>query len=208
MAATRDGDLFSEAAVGNVQALRTLLDRYGRPLRDRLAGKIGKQWQSILDADDVMQVTYLEAFLQIDQFAARDAAAFVSWLTRIAENNLRDAIKALERQKRPDPRRRVQIPAGEDSLAALIDMLGVTSATPSRDAARNENAQILEAVLAKLPPDYAAAVRLYDLQGRSAKEAAAELNRSVGAFYILRSRAHDRLRALLGSASQFFSKTV
>ena len=201
-------ELFERAVAGDVQALRELLDRHGRTVRDKLAGGINRRWQSVLDADDVMQVTYLEAFLQIDQLTARDAAAFVSWLTRIADNNLRDAIKALERQKRPSPLRRVQIPAGEDSFAALIDMLAATSATPSRDAARNENASIVHAVLAKLPPDYAAAVRLYDLEGRTAKESAAELNRSLGAFYILRARAHVRLRTLLGGESRFFSKSV
>ena len=185
-----------------------MLDRHGCTVRDKLAGGINSRWQSVLDADDVMQTTYLEAFLQIDQLTSRDAAGFVGWLTRIAENNLRDAIKALERQKRPDPRRRVLPRPGEDSSIALLDMLAAASATPSRDAARNENASILHTVLAKLPPDYAAAVRLYDLEGRTAKECAAELNRSLGAFYILRARAHARLRTLLGSESQFFSKSV
>ena len=208
MALENHNSLLERAVAGDVEALRDLLDRHGRTVRTGLPAKIGRQWQSVLDADDVMQVTYLEAFLQIDQLAARDAAAFVSWLTRIADNNLRDAIKALQRQKRPNPRRRIHVAVGEDSFTALIDMLGDTSATPSRDAARNENASIVHAVLAKLPPDYAAAVRLYDLQGRTAKESAAELNRSLGAFYILRARAHVLLRALLGGESRFFSKSV
>lgn len=208
MASSSHSEPYEQAVAGDVQALRQLLDRHGRTVRDKLAGGINSRWQSVLDADDVMQTTYLEAFLQIDQLTSRAAAGFVGWLTRIAENNLRDAIKALERQKRPDPRRRVLPRPGEDSSIALLDMLAAASATPSRDAARNENASILHAVLAKLPPDYAAAVRLYDLEGRTAKESAAQLNRSLGAFYILRARAHVRLRTLLGGESRFFSKSV
>jgi len=55
-----------------------------------------------------------------------------------------------------------------------------------------------------LPPDYEKVVRLYDLQCKSAVEVAAELGRSEGAVYMLRARAHERLKQELGSSSQFF----
>ena len=202
------GERSEEAARADVRALRVLLERHGRGVRDTIAGKIGRQWRSLLDADDVMQATYLEAFLHLDQFTNGDESAFVRWLSRIAENNLRDAIRALQRQKRPDPRKRVHPISGEDSFAGLLGLFEATSATPSRHAARKETAEIIAEAIASLPPDYATAVRLYDLEGHSAREAAAGMNRSIGAFYILRARAHDRLRFLLGSASQFFSNSV
>ena len=77
--------------------------------------------------------------------------------------------------------------------------------TPSAAAAGNEIRSALASVLERLPPDYATVIKLYDLQGRSASELAAELNRSEGAVYMLRARAHDRLRDLLPSESKFFS---
>jgi hypothetical protein len=36
-------------------------------------------------------------------------------------------------------------------------------------------------------------------------ELAAEMKRSEGAAYMLRARAHDRLKEILGSDSKFFS---
>ena len=48
-------------------------------------------------------------------------------------------------------------------------------------------------------------ISLYVVQGRSASERAQELDRSEGAIYMLRARAHDRLRDLLPRESKFFS---
>ena len=99
----------------------------------------------------------------------------------------------------------MQRPAGDDSYITLLEVLGRTSTTPSRHAARREIADIVRSALDKLPADYARAVRLYDLEGRSSEEVAATLGRSVGAVHMLRARAHDRLCELLGSESKFFS---
>ncbi len=201
----RESALFEQAAQGDTQALRALLEAHGAQVWRNIDGQIGQVWRSSIDADDVMQVTYMEAFLQAGQMTARNSAAFVAWLRRIAENNLRDAIKELQRKKRPDPAKRANPAAGQDSYVALIDMLGATSATPSRHAARNEAKRILELVLEKLPEDYRTVVRLYDLEGLSIGDVAARLSRSSGAVHMLRARAHDRLKHLLGSEGDFFS---
>ncbi len=205
MTAQCDGELVERAARGDASALRTLLGRHGPEVGQSLAGNIARQWQAVLDVDDVMQVTYLEAFLQIDRLTARDAASFTRWLRRIAENNLRDAVRELGRRKRPHPGMRVAPPAGEDSHVALLELLGATTTTASRHAARREGANILSSALDDLPADYRTAVRLYDLEGRSIVDVASAMDRSVGAVHMLRARAHDRLKAMLGSPARFFS---
>jgi DNA-directed RNA polymerase specialized sigma24 family protein len=115
-----------------------------------------------------MQVT----FLHIDQRTARGAVSFLSWLTRIAEN-ARDAVRGLSRQKRPDPARRVVSAVGADSYIGLLECLGVTTTTPSREAPRRDTAAILEAAVASLPDEYRTAVRLYDLEGHPMADVAA-----------------------------------
>jgi RNA polymerase sigma-70 factor (ECF subfamily) len=200
-----DATLLQKAVEGDAAALRTLLERFGGEVRLRIAGRIEKRWRALLDEDDVMQVAYLEAFLHIDQLTARDTASFLSWLTRIAENAIRDAVRGLSRQKRPDPARRVASPAPEDSYSCLLDCLGMTTTTPSRQAVLKDSASILEAAIQRLPDDYRAAVRLYDLEGRPISDVASAMGRSVGAVHMLRARAHDRLRQDLGNTSQFFT---
>jgi RNA polymerase sigma-70 factor (ECF subfamily) len=203
-----DPALLRQMVAGDAQALRTLLERHGPRVWAEIDADIGGQWRSMLDADDVMQVTYLEAFLRADRLEARDTNGFIGWLRRIAQNNLRDAIKELDRKKRPPPRMRVHAPAGEDSYVTLVEMLGTESATPSRHVAQREAAEAIEAMLNRLPEDYGKVVRMYDLQGREIGEVAAAMGRSPGAVHMLRVRAHDRLRDLLGAETNFFTHTA
>jgi len=87
-----------------------------------------------------------------------------------------------------------------------VELLGATYTTPSRAAARREADSFIEQALAKIPSDYADVIRLYDLEQRPIAEVAQHLGRTEGAVYMLRARAHDRLREALGTESMFFSR--
>ncbi len=182
-----------------------MLRRYGPHARASLGDQIPQEWRSVLSEDDVMQVTYLNAFLHIGEFEARDCKAFVAWLKRIAENNLRNAITQLAAAKRPDPRRRIRWTQDEDRSTALLESLVGPDSTPSRKAQRHEMQHLMADAICGLPEAYQRVVRLYDLGGRNAKEVAASMNRSEGAVYMLRARAHERLREIIGSGSGFLS---
>jgi RNA polymerase sigma-70 factor (ECF subfamily) len=185
-----------KAVGGDTDALTDLLRAFA-PAVERFL-RIDRPWRSLLETSDVMQVTYLEAFLQIGGFDAERGDSFEAWLRRIAENNLRDAVRGLQRQKRPQPRDRVT-PSGSDSVTGLFDLLGVTTTTPSRQAVRSEMDRHLSAALEALPSDYAQAIRLYDLEGFAINDVAAQMGRSPGAVHMLRARAHDWLRERLGA---------
>ena len=198
-----DDPLLQHAVSGDGAALTALLKLHGPKVRQRLS--ISPTWQSLLDVDDVMQVTYMEAFLRIRDHRGHATEVFVAWLTRIADNNLRDAIKKLQRAKRPNPRQRVKPASAEESVHALLEVLGAATATASRHLARREAQTTLESAIRRLPDSYREVVQLYDLQGRSPQEVASAIGRSVGATHMLRARAHDRLRDLMGSESKFFT---
>jgi len=183
-----------------------LLEKHGPEVERTL--QIGRDWRSVLEPRDVMQVTYLEAFLEAEQYDPQRGEPFVAWLRRIAENNLRDAIRGLQRQKRPQPAQRVTIPADWDSSARLFAVLGVTTTTPSRYAEREERMKRLNAALDSLPQDYAMVIRFYDLDALPIGEVAQRMSRSQGAVHMLRARAHERLSAILGSESLWFSSST
>lgn len=194
------------AVAGDVDAMTELLQQSAPAVERSLS--IAREWQSVLEPADVMQVTYLEAFMQIARYDLSRAEPFEAWLRRIAQNNLRDAIRGLKRQKRPQPGDRVALPAGADSASDLFAQLGVTTTTPSRHVTREERAGRLNAALDALPDDYGRAVRLYDLDGQPIAEVARQMGRSTGAVHMLRARAHDRLRELLGSESGWFGTSA
>lgn len=193
------------AVAGDVDAMTDLLNEHGPEVERALS--ISREWRSVLEPADVMQVTYLEAFLQITRYDLDRSEPFRAWLQHIAENNLRDAIRGLQRQKRPQPSNRVRGAMG-DSATELYEQLGVTTTTPSRHAAHEERLSQLNAVLDALPEDYGRVVRLYDLQALPITEVSTQMGRSNGAVHMLRARAHDRLRQMLGSKSVWFGSSA
>ena len=193
-------ELVRSAVAGDRVALEGLLRRHGPEVQAGL--QIGREWQGLIEAEDVMQVTYFEAFHHITQLDG-DPSAFPTWLRRIAENNLRDAIRALERDKRPHPEDRLHPPAGQDSVVWLHELVAGTGTTPSGQAGRAELRTMLEAEIAKLPATYATVLRAVYLEEKTVADVAAQLGRTKGAVHLLRLRALDRLREQLGSASNY-----
>ena len=187
------------ACTGDKDALAGLLEQFGPGVEAGLV--ISPKWQGMIDAADVMQVTYLEAFAHIREFDANRADSFSGWLGRMAQNNLRDAIRALEAKKNPPPHLKLDA-YDDDHGLALFDVLTSGGETPSRIVRKDEARQRLAQAMRCLPPDYARTIQLYDLEGRPVEDVAVQLGRSTGAVYMLRMRGHDRLRELLGRASQ------
>ncbi|HPF40940.1 MAG TPA: RNA polymerase sigma factor [Phycisphaerae bacterium] len=193
--------LVRQAVAGDADALTALLQAFGPEVERTL--QINPVWRSMVEPADVMQVTYLEAFLRIGSFDPDRSESFAGWLRRIAQNNLKDAIRGLERQKQPQPKNRVKPPKFEDSLVGLYEMLEAGISTPSRQVRRKEACQLLESSIRLLPDRYGEVIRRYDLECQSITDVATALGKSAGAVHMLRARAHDRLREQLGSASGF-----
>ena len=203
---TSDRDLLNQARDGDERALTELLREHGPPVRRWVAGRIPQRWQSVLSADDVMQQTYTDAFLDLHRFESGGEGSFPAWLTSLARCNLADAFKMLEARKRGNGRRPIALEAHQDSFVALYELLAVTQSTPSRHAARAEARVILEQAIRHLPEDYRQVVQMYDLEDQPVEEVATALKRSTGAVYMVRARAHRRLGVFLGNASKYFSK--
>lgn len=197
----------TRAIGGDRAALESLLERFALQSAAGLARRIEPAWRGVLEVDDVLQVTFLEAFLSIERCQARDEAGFFAWLKRIAEHNLIDAIRGLRCDKRPPPERRVE-PDADESYVALHEQLVAGGATPSRVAAGAETRRLVSAAIARLPRTYAQVIRLFDLEGLPAGEVGRQLGRSRGAVHMLRARALARLAELLGSDSNFFSHSA
>ena len=197
--------LFAQAKSGDPDAIALLLESCASQVAGRIRPKIGTVWQSSFSVEDVMQITFVEAFQQFGRFEGAEERSLVAWLTKIASNNLQDAIRGLERDKRPSPKQREHAAATDETYVTLVEQLGADTTTISSKAAREEMRQLLDAALRKLPTDYGTAIRLYDLQGLSGPEVATQMGRSRGAVHMLRSRGLEQLRKHLGAASNFFT---
>lgn len=202
--AAPDNEVIKRAVGGDRPALIELFERHAAAVRQSAATQIPRRWQSLFSEDDVMQQTYADAFRGIGDFAGTSHSVFAAWLDCLARCNLRDAIRGLEAKKRSPDGHLVRESRAEQSLIALCELLSSSGTTPSGHCARDEAKTAVRHAIEQLPKIYCTVVQMYDLKGKSVEEVAKTVNRSPGAVYMLRARAHDRLRELLGSASAFF----
>jgi RNA polymerase sigma-70 factor (ECF subfamily) len=204
MGSSGDG-LPGQAAGGDVQLLARLLEEHTPGIRQQIVRKIPRRWRSVLSVEDVLQQTYTDAFLSFSQFDPAGRASFATWLAALARCNLIDALRMLEADKRGKGWRQIPPEAGGNSCAGLYHALGATRGTPSRHAARDEARCALEFAILQLPETYRRVVQMYDIENQPAGTVARALGRSPGAIYMIRARAHRRLRELLGNTSKYLS---
>lgn len=189
-------DDVQRAAGGDDDALGRLLRAVEPDLRASVA--IQPIYRRGLDVADLLQVSYVEAFLRVGSLRERTVDGFRAWMRRLVDTNLKDAIRALERDKRPDARRRVTHDGQGSSARTLFARVSGDGASPSQALSAREEVAQLEAALARLPADYRRVVEQVDLAERRVAEVAQEMGRSAGAVHLLVKRAHDRLREILG----------
>ncbi len=199
--------MLERAVAGDREALVSLLEQYGPRVRDVLSSRIPSRFRAVLSADDVMQETYVDAFLDIGRFEVRGPDSFVAWLTTLAERNLRDALRMLKARKRGGDRGRVELRTQSQSFVMPWDLLSASGVSPSGEAAGVEARGRLHEAVRQLPPRYRMVVELYDLEGRSIDEVAELLERSPGATYMVRARALRLLADIMGSPSLYMSGT-
>jgi len=199
-------ELVSQAVAGDEQALMRLLEEQGRSLLPEIDRQIGARHRAIIAAEDVFQISCMDAFLRIGAFQPRGPGSFSAWLRRIASNNLQDAIKELDREKRSPPGVRVEAHSEDESYLGLVENMALTTTTPSRALARGELRAGVELALSRLPREYEEALRLYEIAGLSGAEVAERMGKSHGAVRILLARARQRLGELLLENPQLFSR--
>ncbi|MCA9249505.1 MAG: sigma-70 family RNA polymerase sigma factor [Phycisphaerae bacterium] len=186
------------AVRGDQDALSELLKGFGPIVRSDISQQIGAKYRPALDDDDVMSVTYCEAFLGISRLVPATMKAFESWFRRIAKNNLLDAIRELNAAARP-PRSRMLQPRDSQTHrhATLLAEIVGDMTTASLAMRRKENRELLDKAIHRLPPDYRLVIEMYELNDEPVEEVAKMLKRSKGAVYMIRARALERLRDLI-----------
>lgn len=205
--AISDDMLLQRAVVGDGDALETLLLAHFDRLVAHVSQRLPDDVRNVLSADDVVQDAFIVVFQRIRDFEPRAGGGFSTWLSRIAENSLMDAVKALRAAKRGGGRTALadEIAPDQSDVIPLLDLLTAHSWTASRSAARRETVAALQLALDQLMPDYRDALRWRYIEMQPVAAIAARLRRSEGAVHMLLSRALEALRLRLEKTAQTFS---
>jgi RNA polymerase sigma-70 factor, ECF subfamily len=145
--------------------------------------------QNTQDAEDVMQETFIKAYLHLEQF--RGDSRFSTWLVRIAVN------EALQNRRRNRPNQVNLHDFVENDDVVAPRQLQQWNEDPERHYAKAELQRILFDALGKLAPGYRMVFLLRDVEDLSTDETSQLLGLSVPTVKSRLLRARLQLRELL-----------
>jgi RNA polymerase sigma-70 factor (ECF subfamily) len=191
--------LVARARGGDGAAVGGLVECFRSYLKLLAEMQLDRALRAKIDASDVVQHTFLEAFRDFPQFRGTTEGELAAWLRQILAHNLAGEF----RRYRGTQGRDVTLERSLDqelnaSSLALARGLADHDSTPSQQAIRRENALVLADALAQLPDDYRRVIVLRQLQNMSFPDVAAEMGRSTESVRHLWLRALAKLRTQLG----------
>ena len=161
-AATPEADLVSAVRDGSEAAVRELVRRLNSRLFRVARGIVA----SDVEAEDVVQDTYLAAFTKLDSFRAE--ASFATWITRIAINT---AKMQLRRQNSNE----VYDTVTEGDRPHILAFPGQGPEPAETAIERAEIRSLVERAVADLPPDLRLTFILRETEGLSTADTASQL---------------------------------
>ncbi|MCU0863967.1 MAG: sigma-70 family RNA polymerase sigma factor [Planctomycetes bacterium] len=186
--------LLARARGGDRDAYDALFSQAADRLQIYLRVRLGPALRGHEESRDLLQETYLAAHRAFPAFEDRGEGAFVRWLCRIAENQIRARADHHHAQKR--------LPPGElERATRVLDRLAAAATGPVTAAGRSEQRERLAVAMAALPADEREALLQRHFEGRELDEIAQLLGTSATSVRRLLGRATLRLADRLGPGS-------
>lgn len=182
-----DAELVRLAQGGDERAFQALVVKYQR----RIARHVARYVRRASDVEEVVQDAFIRAYRGLASF--RGDASFYSWLYRIATNAAFSFLKkdSMEVQ-------------GDERLDEAFEPGVTDEQTPERVLLAKQIGEAVERAMARLQPELAEALLLYEVEGKSYKDIAQMLGTPIGTVRTRIFRAREfiarRLEPVLGPA--------
>ena len=171
--------MFARGRGGAPEALNAFYERSARKLLALIRLRLGRSLRAEVESRDILQSVLLKSFERLSQLENPDAV--MSWLARMAENEIRDRVDYVSRQRR-DVARNVPIEDHAEQIPA-----------PVRQALsqmiEHERAERLERALESLPDAQRDVIVLRKLEELSFAEIGSRLGKSEDACRMAFARA-------------------
>ena len=193
--------LVTLAKDGDQSALAQLCKAYTERVLRIVRMRMGPELRSKLESMDLVQDAFISVLRDMGDFTYQNEGDFLRWVSKIAENRIRDNLDKFHADKRDIHK---EIPLNDNSSTTQDTFVRVSgpvdAATPSLIMSKKEDLNKLEKAMDKLKPEYRKVITLTKIEGLSYKEAADRLGKGPDAVRMLLSRA-------LAALSRSFEKT-
>ncbi|MBC8481987.1 MAG: sigma-70 family RNA polymerase sigma factor [Planctomycetes bacterium] len=193
--------LVTLAQNGDQSALDRLCKVYNERVLRLIRMRMGPELRTKMQSMDLVQDAFISAIRSLDNFTYKNEGDFLRWVSKIAENRIRDNFDKIHANKR-DVRK--ETPLNNNSSSTQDTFVGISepvdNTTPSLIMSKREDLNKLEKAMEKLKPEYREVITLTKMEGLTYKEAAAKMGKAPDAVRMLLSRAITAL-------SQSFEKT-
>lgn len=157
---------------GDETALKELVAEHLPWIEQHVRRKLSGVLRRDGETQDFVQEALVDVLRDGPRFVVENRAGFRALLARIVENNLRDRLRHMHRDRR-DVRRQRAIP---DDSVLMLDEPGRSVTEPPAHAERSERAAWMRLALEMLPPDDREVIRLRIWEGNTFAEIGAVLN--------------------------------
>ncbi len=185
------------AQEGDDVAVQHLFERYYPRVERIVRARLGRHLRARVEVEDILQETFLNAVLRLDEFEMRSESAFLDWLAVLSLRQINRAAEHWGREKR-DPRRLVAIDAPDDAISRRVRELTARVSGPLTKSIRGERRRGLEDALDALEESQREVIVLRHFVGLSFEEIAGRIGRPTEAaareFY---RRARAKLAVIL-----------
>ena len=183
-----DEHLVRRVRAGDEAAARLLFERHLPALRAKARARLPKALRGKVAESDVIQDSFLAAFLAIGDFEDRGDGSFRRWLRTILERRVADEVRRHVEARGRDLRREVRLPT-----TAMGAAVAAAQASPSAEAVADERSASLREGIEGLDEDHRTVIRLVHDEGLTLVEAGRRMGRSADAARKLYGRALLRL---------------
>ena len=192
--------LLQRAAAGEAPAADALLAPHRDRLRRMAELRLDRRLRGRVDADDIVQETFLEAVRRLPEYVQHRNMSFPVWLRFLAGQKLVDALRYHLGVQKRDAGLEVSLyrgPMPEASSASLASMLLGRFTSPSQAAMRIETQVQVQEVLNSMDPIDREVLALRHFEELTRAETAQVLGIDEAAAAKRLVRALKRLRKLL-----------
>ena len=185
-----------EAQSGSTEAIGWLFAAYQPGLLKIAIADEERLLRTKVDAEDLVQQVFLQAYRNWQQFQGETPAELLAWLRQILRHTMSNLSRWFHSQKH-DVRREIPFAESNSSVVCTQSLTEGDGASGNETMGRDTGggqAGVVERILARLPEDYRRVIVLRIREDRSFAQIAGLMGRSPAAVRKLLSRALEKTR--------------